>query len=90
VDVPASAKGKKVLLYTPAVESEAWVWVNGQFIGHREYHEAYERPNPIDMDVSAALKPGEKNSVVIRVHTSMNAAAQSAGLTARLFLYAPK
>jgi hypothetical protein len=90
VDVPASAKGRKVLLYAPAVESEAWVWVNGQFIGHREYHEAYERPNAIDMDVTPALKPGEKNSVVVRVHTSMNAAAQAAGLTSRLFLYAPK
>jgi hypothetical protein len=90
VDVPASAKGKKVMLYAPAVESEAWVWVNGKFIGHREYHEAYERPNPIDMEVTPALKPGERNSVVVRVHTSMNAAAQAGGLTSRLFLYAPK
>jgi hypothetical protein len=90
VDVPATAKGKKVMLYAPAVECEAWVWVNGQFTGHREYHEAYERPNPIDMDVTAALKPGERNSMVVRVHTSMNAAAQAGGLTSRLFLYTPK
>lgn len=89
-DLPVTAKGRKVFLYAPAVESEAWVWVNGKFIGHREYHEAYERPNPIDMDVTAALKPGEKNSVVIRVHTSLNAAAQAGGLTSRLFLYSPK
>ncbi len=90
VDVPATAKGRKVILYAPAVESEAWVWVNGKFVGHREYHEAYERPNPIDMDVSAALQPGLKNSVVIRVHTAFNPAAQAGGLTSRLFLYAPK
>jgi beta-galactosidase/beta-glucuronidase len=90
VEVPAKAKGKKVFLYAPAVESEAWVWVNGKFIGHREYHEAYERPNPIDMDVTAALKPGEKNSVVVRVHTSLNASAQAGGLTSRLFFYAPR
>jgi hypothetical protein len=89
-DVPAAAKGRKVFLYAPALESEAWVWVNGQFIGHREYHEAYERPNPIDMEVTAALKPGAKNSVVVRVHTSMNAAAAAGGLTSRLLLYAPK
>jgi Domain of unknown function (DUF4838) len=89
-DVPMTAKGRKVMLYAPAVESEAWVWVNGQFIGHREYHEAYERPNPIDMDVTAALKPGERNSIVVRVHTAMNPAAQAGGLTSRLFLYAPK
>jgi hypothetical protein len=90
VDVPSSAKGKKVMLYCPAVETEAWVWVNGQFIGHRAYHEAYERPNPIDMDVTSALKPGKKNSVVIRVQTGMNAAQQAAGMTSRLLLYSPK
>jgi hypothetical protein len=90
VDVPAAAKGRKVILYAPAVESEAWVWVNGKFVGHREYHEAYERPNPIEMDVSAALEPGAKNSVAIRVHTAFNPAAQAGGLTSRLFLYAPK
>jgi hypothetical protein len=90
VDVPASAKGRKAILYAPAVESEAWVWVNGKFVGHREYHEAYERPNPIEMDVSAALEPGMKNRVAIRVHTALNPAAQAGGLTSRLFLYAPK
>ncbi len=90
VDVPASAKGRKVFLYAPAVESEAWVWVNGKFIGHREYHEAYERPNPIDVDVTAALEPGKRNRIVVRVHTGMNAAAQAGGLTSRLLLYAPK
>ncbi len=90
VEVPAAAKGRKVMLYAPAVESEAWVWVNGRFAGHREYHEAYERPNPIDMDVTAALKPGARNSVVVRVHTGLNPAAQAGGLTSRLFLYAPK
>jgi hypothetical protein len=89
-DVPAVAKGRKVFLYAPAVESEAWVWVNGKFIGHREYHEAYERPNPIDMEVTAALKPGARNSVVVRVHTGLNAAAQAGGLTSRLLLYAPR
>ncbi len=90
VDVPAAAKGKKVRLYAPAVESEAWVWVNGKFVGHREYHEAYERPNPIDLDVSAALEPGKRNQVTVRVHTAFNPAAQAGGLTSRLFLYAPK
>ena len=59
--MPASAKGKRVFLYAPAVETEAWVWVNGKYIGHREYHEAYERPNAIDMDVTGALEPGKRN-----------------------------
>ena len=35
VDMPASAAGKTLRLYSPAVESEAWGWVNGRYIGHR-------------------------------------------------------
>jgi hypothetical protein len=66
------------------------VWVNGKFIGHRAYHEAYERPNPIDLDVTAGLKPGTNNRIALRVHTAFNPAAQAGGLTSRLFLYAPK
>jgi hypothetical protein len=88
IEVPASAKGKKVRLYVPTVETEAWGWVNGQFVGHRPYHEAYERPNEIDWDVTEALRPG-KNSIVVRVHTGMGAAQASSGLISRLFLYTP-
>jgi len=90
VDVPAAARGKKVFLYCPAVETEAWVWVNGQFVGHRVYHEAYERPNPIDMEVTDSLLPGKTNSVVIRVQTGANAAAMSGGIVSRLLLYTKK
>jgi hypothetical protein len=90
VDVPASAKGKKVVLYAPALETEAWGWVNGKFVGHRPYREAYERPNELDFDVTAALVPGQKNLVVLRLHTGLNAAQQAAGMTSRLFLSAPR
>jgi hypothetical protein len=90
VDVPAAAKGKKVMLYAPAIETEVWGWVNGQFVGHRPYHEAYERPIDIDLDVSAVLKPGERNVIVLRVHTGLNAAQAAAGMTSRAFLYAAK
>lgn len=91
LEVQASAppKGAKVFLYIPAVETEAWLWVNGQFIGHRPYHEAYERPNPLDMDVTRALKPGS-NSIVLRVHTSLNASSLAGGIVSRAFLYSPK
>ncbi|HPC28638.1 MAG TPA: DUF4838 domain-containing protein [bacterium] len=90
VNVPSSAKNKKIFLYAPAVETEAWIWVNGRFIGHRPYRDAYERPNEINMDVSDAIQPGRKNIIAIRVHTGFNAAQQSAGLTSRLFMYSPK
>jgi hypothetical protein len=89
IDVPDLAKDKTVYLYCAAIEPEALLWVNGKFIGHREYHETYERPNALNMDVTKALKPG-KNSIVIRMHTGFNASAMSDGLISRLFLYAPK
>jgi hypothetical protein len=66
------------------------VWVNGKFVGYRPYHEAYERPNDIDMDVTDALQPGKRNVIVIRVNTGLGAAGQPGGFYSRLFLYAPK
>ncbi len=89
VNVPSSIKNKKVFLYAPAVETEAWIWINGKLVGHRPYRDAYERPNEINMDISDAVKPG-RNTIAIRVHTGFNAAQQSAGLTSRLFIYSPK
>jgi hypothetical protein len=88
VDVPAVAAGRKVHLYAPTVETEAWGWVNGEFIGHRPYREAYERPNEIDWEVTKGLQPGKRNTIVLRVHTGMNAAQGASALISRLFLYA--
>ena len=72
-----------------ATETEAWVWVNGKFVGHRPYIEAYIRPSRIDMDLADALIPGERNQVVVRLHTNLQAAQMPAGLASRLFIYAP-
>lgn len=90
VNVPASARGKTVRLYCPVAESEAWVWVNGRYVGHRPFIDAYIRPNPIDLDITDALEPGRTNTVAIRVHTNFVPSAMAAGLVSRLFLYAPK
>jgi len=89
VDIPASAAGKAAKIHCMAAETEAWVWVNGEFVGHRPYIEAYIRPSRIDMDLGDALIPGEKNQVVVRLHTNLQAAQMPAGLASRLFIYAP-
>src|SRR5258708_2047522 len=89
VKVPASAKGKKVMLYAPVIETEAWCWVNGQFAGHRPYREAYIRPCQMELDVTDALKPGVENTIAIRVSTSQAPAQAASGILSRLFLYAP-
>jgi hypothetical protein len=90
VNVPENARGKRVLLYVPVIETEAWAWVNGQYIGHRPYRESYERPNQMELDVTNALHPGRTNVVTLRVSTSRNQSACAGGLVSRLFLYAPK
>ena len=90
VDVPASAKGKTIKLYCAAAESEGWVWVNGKYVGHRPFIDAYIRPNPIDLDVTSALVPGRTNTIAIRLHTNYVPAAMAAGMVSRLFLYSPK
>lgn len=89
VKVPDSARGKRVMLVVPTVETEAWCWVNGKFVGYRPYLEAYIRPAAMECDVTDALRPGAENEVTLRVHTSLNATQEASGLLSRLYLYAP-
>jgi len=89
VDVPEVTAGRAVRLYCTVAETEAWVWVNGVYVGHRPYNEAYVRPNELDLEVTDALAPGGNNSVVLRLHTNYQPAQMAAGLASRLFLYTP-
>jgi hypothetical protein len=89
-DVPTTEPGQRVELLCPVVETEAWVWVNGQYVGHRPYKEAYERPNELRLDVTKAIKPGQKNLIAIRVSTGQSRAQAAGGLGSRAFLYSPK
>lgn len=90
VDVPASASGKNIVLYAPTLEQEGWVWVNGQYVGHRPLEDTWLRPTVMELDVTDAIKPGESNVIAVRVGTSFAPAQMPAGLVSRLFLYAPK
>lgn len=87
VEIPDSAKGKPVHLMCPVVDTEAWAWVNGNYVGHRPYHESYERPCELDLDISSAVQPGRKNLIAIRVSTSANRAAAADGICSRAFVY---
>jgi hypothetical protein len=89
-NAPRVENGKKVYLYCPAIEPEAWIWINGKFAGHRSYRDAYERPNALDLDVTEFIKPGQKNTLAIRVDTGLGAAAIADGLCSRMFLYSPQ
>ena len=91
VDVPASAKGKKVVLHAPTIEGEAWCWVNGKYIGHRPFVEIYVRPgSEMALDVTDAILPGQTNQVSIRVNTTYGSSYATSGLLSRMVLYSPK
>jgi len=90
VDVPASMRGRKVVLHVPVVVTQAWCWVNGKFVAHRPYQEAYIRPASLEADVTAAVQPGGTNVIAIRVDTSLAPAQAAEGLQSRVILFAPK
>lgn len=89
LDVPKSAVGKPARVYSPIVATEAWVWTNGEFSGHRPYQEAYIRPAEMNFDVTSQLKPG-KNVIAVRVSTSSSRVQVAEGFQGPLFLYSPK
>jgi hypothetical protein len=79
-----------VAFYAPVVETEPWLWVNGRYIGHRPYREAYERPAQMDFDITGVIKPGQRNVIAVRVATGLARAQAAEGLCSRPFLYSPK
>ena len=62
IDVPKKWRRGKVLLHFGAVDWESTVWVNGREAGtHRGGYD------PFTFDITAALEPGKKQEVVLRV-----------------------
>lgn len=89
LDVPKAALGKPIHVYAPIVATEAWVWTNGEYSGHRPYAEAYIRPAAMEFDVTSQVKEG-KNVIGVRVHTSASRIQVAEGFQGPLFLYSPK
>ncbi len=89
LDVPKDKIGKPISVYAPIVASEAWVWVNGEFVGHRPYQEAYIRPAEMKFDATPQIKAG-KNVIGVRVSTTLSRVQVSEGFQGPLFLYSPK
>ena len=88
LDVPASSIGQPVRVHAPVVSTEAWVWCNGEYVGHRPYFEAYIRPQPLEFDVTQQVKAG-KNVIGVRVNTSASRIQAAEGFQGPLFLYTP-
>ncbi|MGQ9592104.1 MAG: DUF4838 domain-containing protein, partial [Planctomycetota bacterium] len=88
-DVPPQVEGRRVFLCAPAVVSEAWVWVNGRYAGHRPYRMVWFRPHELELEVSKLLRPGARNRIAIRVLANIDVWGAS-GIYERPFLYAKK
>lgn len=89
VDVPKWVEERRVFLFAPAVVSEAWVWVNGRYAGHRPYRMVWFRPHELELEVSKLLRPGARNRIAIRVLANIDVWGAS-GIYERPFLYAKK
>jgi len=66
--IPADWSGKRILLNFGAVNHHATVWVNGEQIG-----ENVDGFLPFSLDISKYLRPGSRNSIVVRADNTRRA-----------------
>jgi len=87
VDVPRNAVDKPLKLHLGGIINEGWVWINGEYAGHRPWNLWWAGTTPLEMDVDATgkVKAG-RNTIAIRVWND----AEIGGVYRRGFLWAPK
>lgn len=62
IDIPASAKGKRVMLNIRGARLRAEVFLNEQLVGYSIMSEL-----PINCDLTAAMRPGQANRLAVRI-----------------------
>ena len=82
MSVELKEPGKNVRLRLSGAANEAWVWVNGQFVGHREHMIWWLTPHTVDLDISKVVKTGQ-NSITVRTFNN----SEVGGLYHRGFVY---
>ena len=85
VDVPAKAKGKRLFLWCGGVDEKAKVWINGTLVGISHRAAFY----PFEMDITEAIRPGERNTIVFCVVNDVVNELGTGGIVAPVFVYAP-
>ncbi|MFY8095954.1 MAG: glycoside hydrolase family 2 TIM barrel-domain containing protein [Niveispirillum sp.] len=63
VDIPADWQGRRVFLKFGAAGAAYYVWVNGQRVGYAE-----DSKLPSEFDVTAHLRPGQRNVVAVELY----------------------
>lgn len=90
-EVPAERRGQDLELLFESVDEEAWVYVNGEYVGEHTQASEGQPPQalwdaPFTVEVDAAhLKPGAANELVVRVR----ARAGQAGIWLPVRAYFP-
>lgn len=87
IDVPAAFEGREINLLLEGLINEGWVWINGQYVGHRPWARWWSHSaHPAEFAVRRLLRPGQRNTLAIRV---LNDPDEVGGLYRRGFFYAP-
>ena len=76
VVIPEWVKGDKLFLYFGGVDEVGVVWVNGINVGSHIFWEL-----PFALDVSDAIKPGQRNEIVVKVFDSVYGGGIYGGIT---------
>lgn len=84
-DIPKTFTGKPLRLWLGGAVNEVWVWVNGEYVGHREHKIWWMSPHTVDLDISKFAKPGAQNQITVRIWND----AEFGGLYRRAFIYSP-
>lgn len=80
---PKAGEWDQALLHFEGVDEEAWVWLNGHFVGeHTEGPEGWNKP--FILDVTDAFKPGEMNQLTVRARNTAGGGGIHAPLWLRL------
>ncbi len=87
IDIPERFVDRDVNLYIGGLINEGWVWINGEYVGHRPWAVWWSHSrHPAEFSVGDKLRPGERNTIAIRV---LNDPDEVGGLYRRGFLHAP-
>lgn len=86
IDIPASAAGQTVSFYSSGMINEGWVWINGQYAGHKSHKIWWKGPHSQEFDVTKLIKPGQPNTITIRIWND----SEIGGMYGRGFFWAAK
>lgn len=85
IDVPAEFRDQRVFFWCGGVDEKAKVWLNGREIGISHGAAFY----PFELDATAAIEPGKRNTLVLGVLNDVVNELGTGGIVAPVMLYAP-